>query len=337
VSQVQRQSVFGMGVTQQALVEALRGVVIRAEIRDQIGAAMNSDRAIMLYGPAGSGKTFIAEQMGRMLSGNVAVPHAISVDGEIIRVYDPLVHEPVHEGAAPERSIDNRARTDRRWVLCHRPLVISGGELTLDMLDLVYDPRAGYYQAPPHFKANNGLFLVDDLGRQMVTPRQLMNRWIVPMDRRHDYLMLRNGGKFQVPFDVMLVFSTNLTPADVADDAFLRRIGYKIFVGELPLGEYRQILQEVCTQRGVAYFDETFDLMVRDYHGRYQRPLLACYPRDLLNQIVDFSAYHGRKAEFTPDMLDWAWHNYFASHSLEMQGTPAGSSGQSHADSGEPT
>ena len=153
------------------------------------------------------------------------------------------------------------------------------------MLDLVFDPRAGYYQAPPHFKANNGIFLVDDLGRQLVTPRQLLNRWILPMEHRHDYLMLRNGSKFQIPFDTLLFFSTNMQPAEVADEAFLRRIGYKIFVGEVTVEDYRQILREVCDEYDVPYTDEAFDLLVQQHHVRYARPLLACYPRDLVRQI----------------------------------------------------
>lgn len=317
VAQVEAQSIFDMGVTEARLEQALQGVVLGRGIRDQLGAAMNSRRAIMLYGPAGSGKTFIAEQMGRLLHGHVAIPHALWVDGEIVRVFDPLVHEPVaDDDGMPPRGLDSRGRSDARWVLCQRPMVVSGGELTMEMLDLVFDARAGYYQAPPHVKANNGLFLVDDLGRQIVTPRQLMNRWIVPMERRHDYLMLRNGGKFRIPFDVMLVFSTNLAPADVADEAFLRRIGYKIFVGAIERDEYRQILEDVCADQGVAFDEATFERLLADYHAAHQRPLLACYPRDLINQIADFATYHGRRPEFTPEMLHWAWHNYFASHSL---------------------
>jgi predicted ATPase with chaperone activity len=176
----------------------------------------------------------------------------------------------------------------------------------------VFDPRAGYYQAPPHFKANNGLFLVDDLGRQLCTPRQLLNRWILPMEHRHDYLMLRNGAKFRIPFDTLLFFSTNLEPREVADEAFLRRIGYKIFVGEVTVDDYRQILRDVCDEYDVPYTDEAFDLLVQQHHQHPARPLLACTPRDLVSQLADYAAYHGRKPELTPQTLDWAWHNYFA-------------------------
>ncbi len=308
---VRAQSVAGMGVTQADLEASLAGVVIRAEVRDQLGAAMNSQRAIMLYGPPGAGKTYLCEQMARLLSGHVAVPYAVEAAGEIIRVFDPLIHRPAKTAGGARASIDNRHRSDARWVLCERPMVVTGGELTLEMLDLVYDPRAGYYQAPPHFKANNGLFLVDDLGRQLITPRQLLNRWILPMEARHDYLMLRNGAKFQIPFDSLLFFSTNMQPAEVADDAFLRRIGYKIFVGEVTPEQYCRITVEVCAEYGIPYSDAAFELLL-GYHRRHGRQLLACYPRDLVRQIADYANYHGRAAELSPELLHWAWHNYFA-------------------------
>jgi predicted ATPase with chaperone activity len=312
-ARVQSQSVGSMGVTHERLQQVLADVVVSAEVRDQFGAAMNSQRAIMVYGPAGSGKTYLCEQMARLLSGPVAIPHAIDVDGEIIRFFDPLMHRPVARGAAESSTLDMRHRSDDRWVLCERPIVVTGGELTLEMLDLVFDPRAGYYHAPPHFKANNGIFLVDDLGRQLVTPRQLLNRWVIPMEHRHDYLMLRNGGKFRIPFDTLLFFSSNLRPDEIADEAFLRRIGYKIFVGEVTLDDYRRITRDVCDDFGVPYAEDAFDRLVTGYHRRFGRPLLACTPRDLVSQIADYAAYRGIAAELTPDLLDWAWHNHYAS------------------------
>jgi hypothetical protein len=239
------------------------------------------------------------------------------VGGEIIRLYDPLVHRPARATEGPILSIDNRQRSDTRWVLCERPVVVTGGELTLEMLDLVFDPRAGYYQAPPHFKANNGLFLVDDLGRQLITPRQLLNRWLLPMEQRHDYLMLRNGAKFRIPFDTQLFFSTNLPPDEVADDAFMRRIGYKIHVGPVELDDYHRITREACEVYKVHYTDAAFDHLVQHYHVRLAQPLLACYPRDLVSQIADYAAYLGQAPEMSVATLDWAWHNYFASHGID--------------------
>jgi len=287
--------------------------VMRPEVRDQLGAAMNSRRAILLYGPPGAGKTFLCGQMARLLEGPVAVPHAIDVGGEIIRLYDPLVHRPAHSDGVAALTIDIRQRGDDRWVMCERPVVVTGGELTLEMLDLTFDPRAGYYHAPPHFKANNGLFLVDDLGRQLVTPRQLLNRWLMPMEQRHDYLMLRNGSKFRIPFDTLLFFSTNLQPSEVADDAFLRRIGYKVFVGEVEVEDYRRIAREVCAEYAVPFADDAVNRLIVDYHHRHKRPLLACTPRDLVSQIADYARYRGDAPLLTPEVLDWAWHNHFAS------------------------
>jgi DNA-binding MarR family transcriptional regulator len=315
IVQTQLQSVANMRVSEAALDAALSGVVLRDDVREQLGAALNSRRAVMLYGPPGAGKSYLCHKIAAVMHGPVAIPHAIDVGGEIIRVFDPLVHRPLggERAASTHSALDMRAREDQRWVVCARPVVITGGELTLEMLDLVYDARAGYYQAPPHVKANNGLYLVDDLGRQLVTPRQLLNRWIVPMEMRHDYLMLRNGNKFKLPFDTALFFSTNLAPTDVADEAFLRRIGYKILIGEMPLDRYRRIFDEVCVELGVKANASAFDSLIQNYHEREHKPRLACYPRDLVRQVVDHAAYHGQVAELSPAMLDWAWHNYFAS------------------------
>ncbi len=312
VVQTQLQSISTAPVTEAALNRALQGVVLRPDVREQVGAALNSRRAIMLYGAPGGGKTYLCQKLASVMGGSIAIPYAIDVGGEIIRVYDPLVHTLAVITKTRPDNLDLHGRDDARWLVCERPVVVTGGELTLDMLDLAYDQRSGYYQAPPHFKANNGLFLVDDLGRQLVTPRQLLNRWIVPMESRFDYLTLRNGNKFRIPFDTSLFFSTNLAPSDVADEAFLRRIGYKIHVGELPLDQYRQVFNEVCMEYGVTADVGIFDTLILRYHQPQRRPLLACYPRDLVRQVLDNATYHGRKAELTPDVLDWAWHNYFA-------------------------
>ncbi len=329
IVQVQLQSVSTMPITEQSLERALKGVVLHDEVREQLGAALNSHRAVMLYGLPGAGKSYLCHKLAGVMAGAVAIPYAIDVEGEIIRVFDPLVHQPINQGGLGRVSqLDIRDRGDERWVVCSRPVVITGGELTLEMLDLVYDPRAGYYQAPPHVKANNGLFLVDDLGRQLVTPRQLLNRWIVPMEMRHDYLMLRNGNKFRLPFDTALFFSTNLSPSDVADEAFLRRIGYKIHVGEMPLDRYRAIFDGVCQELGVAGGDAAFATLVDDHHTKHGKPLLACYPRDIVRQVLDYATYHGRKAELTPQMLDWAWHNYFASRLPTRSAAPLSPSNQ---------
>jgi len=312
-AQVERQAIAGMRVTLSDVDRAFQGLVIKPHLREQLGAAMNSGRAMFLYGPAGSGKTFLAEQLLRLLSGNVAVPHAICVDNDVIQLFDPLVHEAVEGAVGSHDSLYRQRQMDARWVLCRRPVSLTGGELTLDMLNLYFDETTRFYQAPPHVKANNGLFIIDDLGRQLVSPQQLMNRWIVPMDRRHDYQALHNGYKFAIPFDVILVFSTNMTPRDIADEAFLRRLGCKIHVGPLDEAEYRCVLQDVCKEKGVPYSEAALEYLLREHHDKDGKPLLACYPRDIVGQIRDFAVYRNEVPELSRDALDWAWRNYFAS------------------------
>lgn len=313
VEQVRRQSVSGMGVTQPQLREAFDGIVVQPAILEQFGTAMNSGRAIFVYGPPGSGKTFISEQLVRLLSGHVAVPHAVEVDGEIIQVFDPLVHTPVAD-ATPWHGLDLGAGADRRWVSCARPVVRTGAELTLPMVDLQFDHESRFYQAPPQVKANNGLFIIDDLGRQLVPAQSLMNRWIVPLDRGIDFLALHTGTKFLVPFDVIVVFSTNLLPSELADDAFLRRLGYKIHIGHLDEADYRAIFRQTSAELQLVYDDAVVDTLLRTHHEREGRPLLACLPRDLLEQVRDRARFLGTEPTMTVPALDWAWHNYFARH-----------------------
>lgn len=311
VEQVRQQSVFGMGVLRERLREAFHGIVIRQHLLDQFGAAMNSGRAIFIYGPAGSGKTFIAERLVDLLTDHVAVPHAIAVDNEVIQVFDAVVHRPAPHVRQSQGVLDLGALHDGRWVSCHRPVVLAGAELTLDMVDLQFDSKARFYQAPPQVKANNGLFIVDDLGRQLVSPRDLMNRWIVPLDRRVDFLALHTGKKFSIPFDVIVVFSSNLPPSKLADDAFLRRLGYKIHVGALDETEYRDIFTQVCQESGIPFDDAGYRYVLEELHVRHDKPLLACYPRDLLHQVRDIARFNGTAPVLSKELLDWSWNNYF--------------------------
>lgn len=309
-AQVRRQSIGGLRINQDDIESAYRNLVISSDLRDLIGAAMNSNRSMFFYGPSGSGKTFLAESLVRLLHGAIYVPYALAVSGEIIQVFDPMIHRSV-DSEATHKSLDNRTRIDQRWVLCARPVAISGGELTIDMLDLQYDQTTGYYQAPAHVKANNGIYIIDDLGRQLVRPDQLMNRWIVPMDRRRDYLNLHTGTSFEIPFDVKLVFSTNLTPDVVADEAFLRRLGYKINVGAVSEGEYEQIFRDVCFEFGIDFNADAFASLLSLHHCT-SRPTLACYPRDLIAQMGNQASYRECSLELSPQLVDWAWHSYFA-------------------------
>lgn len=310
-AQVQAQSVADMRVVRADMKREFDDVVINPLVLDQLGAAMNSRRAIFIHGPAGSGKTYLAERLAGLLKGAILVPYAVLVEGEVVQVYDSLVHKTVTGATEATASFDRGQSVDARWVRAVRPAVLTGGELTLEMLDLQYDPGTRFYQAPPHLKANNGIFIIDDLGRQRCSPVELMNRWIVPMDRHIDYLALHTGYKFLVPFDVIVVFSSNFPPEDLTDGAFLRRIGYKIHVGALNEAQYEQIFKDMCKQCGIAYDNDAFHYLLREHHYKESRPLLACYPRDILVQLRDLALYENRTPVLGEKVLDWAWNNYF--------------------------
>ncbi|HTD04521.1 ATP-binding protein, partial [Undibacterium sp.] len=310
-AQVRRQSIRQLHYTRAIMAAGFDGFVMHNKVLDQLGAAMNSGRAIIIYGPAGSGKTFIAENLTRLLSDVVAIPYAIVVDNEIIQLYDPHIHELMPQAAMSSGNLVRKPGGDARWLVCKRPVVITGGELTLETLDLDFDDGTRYYQAPPHVKANNGLFVVDDLGRQKMSPQELMNRWIVPLDRGRDYLTLHTGYKFQIPFDVIVVFSANHDPAGMADEAFLRRLGYKIHIGALNADQYRTVFQQVCEELSIPFSESAFEYLLEERHYKEGRSLLACYPRDLLGQIKDLAIYESQSPELTASTLDWAWDNYF--------------------------
>jgi DNA-binding PadR family transcriptional regulator len=320
-AQVMAQSVSGMHTTRASIEAEFADLVVNPQVLEQLGAAMNSGRAIFIYGPAGSGKTYLAERLRGLLSGTVLVPHAIMVDREVLPFYDALVHEAVPEPQAQPAGFDRRAMPDERWVRIKRPAVLVGGELTLPMLDVEYDPGTRLYHAPSHMKANNGIFIIDDLGRQRCSAVELMNRWIVPMDRRVDYLSLHTGYKFPVPFDMIIVFSSNFAPEQLADGAFLRRLGYKIHVAEVTTAQYEKIFRTVCEVYAIPFDQDCFDYLLREHHYKEQRPLLACYPRDILAQVRDLARYHQRAPQLNPGGLTWAWNNYFTTHG---PATPAG-------------
>lgn len=311
VAQIQRNSVAHQPLSRAHMQRVYEGVVVRPALLDQLGAAFNSGRAIFLHGPAGSGKSYLAERLHGLLEGEVPIPHAILIDGAVVPIYDPVVHPAVPEDAPAGSQFDRRYTRDQRWVRCQRPAVLTGGELTIEMLDLRFDHGARLYQAPPHLKANGGILVIDDLGRQRCSAVELMNRWIVPLDRHVDFLALQNGYKFAVPFDMIVVFSSNLQPEELADGAFLRRLGYKIHVGPLPEPLYRTVFRQTCERLGLDWDEAMYDYLLRARHGREGRPLMACYPNDLLGQLCDLAHYEGRAARLDQAGLDWAWQNYF--------------------------
>jgi hypothetical protein len=318
-AQVHAQSVAGVQVTQAHMAAAFAGVVANPRVLAQLGSAMNSGRAVFLHGLAGSGKTYLAERLRDLLTGTIAVPHALMVDGETIPFFDSVQHLPAAEALPAGTGIDRGMAPDMRWVRgVRRPAALAGGELTLDTLDLRFDPHTRLYQAPPHLKSNNGIFIIDDLGRQRCAPEALMNRWIVPMDRSVDYLTLHTGHTFQVPFDVIVVFSSNFVPHRLSDGAFLRRLGYKIEVPPASPEEYAQLLRQACAAAGVrcdeAVFADALAYLLACHRERGV-PLLACHPRDLVRQLRDLARYEDREPELGRHTLDWAWDNYFAAGS----------------------
>ena len=255
---VRAQTVHDRSVTQQMMNTAFADVVVREEILNQLGPSLNSGRAIFIYGPAGTGKTYLTQRMSRVFPQTTLIPHAVTINEAVIEIFDPALHHP-QELSLPNPNIMLEQGFDPRYVACHRPVIISGGELTADMLDVRYDTDSRMFQAPLQLKANNGIFIIDDMGRQRVAPETVFNRWIVPLEEKRDYLSLGAGQHFSVPFDVVLVFSTNLHPTDLADEAFLRRIGYKIEFHHLWAEEYRRIWTQVCAEHGITCDDGVLD------------------------------------------------------------------------------
>jgi hypothetical protein len=301
-------------IDRERLKNGFSHLVIGDGILEQLGPAVNANKALFLYGQPGNGKTVIGEGLGRTIGGEMYMPHAIDVDGAIITMFDPINHERVEEADDKSLLIAETSR-DRRWVRIRRPVVIVGGELTLDMLDLTFNEGSKFYEAPLQLKANGGVLLVDDFGRQRIRPEDLLNRWIVPLESRIDYLTLHTGKKFQVPFDVLVVFATNLDPASLADEAFLRRIPYKIAVEDPSLEEYTRIFEMNCHKRGLKFHQVMVAYLHRRHYRPEGRPLRACQPRDLLDQVTALCRYRGSEPTITRELLDAACNSYFLEES----------------------
>ena len=312
---VLKQTMGNLKVRADDVQKALAHLVLPAELINRIGPAVNSGRSLFLYGPPGNGKTVIAKSIIRMLKGTVYVPYAVIVDGQIIRVFDEMNHRRIEEPAAnaqPKTGTGGLGRVDPRWVRIRRPEIIVGGELAMQSLDLIYDPISKTYEAPFQMKANNGLFVIDDFGRQAMRPQDLLNRWIVPLELRVDFLTLQTGKKIEVPFDELIVFSTNLDPRNLVDDAFLRRIRHKIKIDFPDEKTYYQILARECAARNIELTPEAFVYLMQRHYLSRNRPLRACEPRDLLEQITDIATYLGIRPALSKKLIDAACETYFA-------------------------
>jgi predicted ATPase with chaperone activity len=298
-------------VTRSEVQDAFSHLVLSDSVLDEIGPAVNGGQSLFIYGPPGNGKTVIARSIQRLLGGDVAVPHAIDVEGNIIRVMDPLNHEPRTPPEADDDALSRTSVMDQRWTMCRRPVVVAGGELTLESLELTYERRVGYYRAPLQLVANGGLLIIDDLGRQHCAPRDLLNRWMVPLESGMDYLTLQSGLKFEVPFHVFIAFATNVKPSELVDEAFLRRVQYKVLV-ENPSDENFARIFEMCCDEHELAFDRTIvdDLLHDYYHTHAVRPR-ACHPRDLINQALLLAEYRGQARVLTTELLRTACEGYF--------------------------
>jgi hypothetical protein len=299
-------------VDRERLRQGFQHLVVSPSVLDQLGPAVNAGKAVFLYGPPGNGKTVIAEGMGRALGGDMYVPHAVDVDGQTITVFDPVVHESIDPNASDEAvSVLHSAPRDRRWVRTRRPVVMVGGELTLEMLDMTFNPISKFHEAPLQWKANGGVLLVDDFGRQRMRPEDLLNRWIVPLESRVDYLTLHNGRKIQVPFDVLTAFATNLDPKSLADEAFLRRIPYKIPIEDPTLEQFTKIFEMNCQNRNLRFHQVMVAYLQRRHYEPNNRPLRSCHPRDLLDQVTALCRYRGMEPIISRELLDAACRAYF--------------------------
>jgi hypothetical protein len=305
-------------IDRDCLSRGFENLVVNQGMYERLGPAVNSGKSLFLYGAPGNGKTVVAEGIGRALGASMYIPHAIDVDGQTITMFDPVNHVRIASGDTTQ-SVIAAAAQDRRWEQIRQPVVVVGGELTLDMLDLTFNPIAKFYEAPIQMKANGGVFVVDDFGRQRMPARDLLNRWIVPLESRVDFLTLHTGRKFEIPFNVFIIFATNLKPESLADEAFLRRIPYKIRAKNPTIEEYAKIFELVCRRKGIAFDPVMVEYLQRAYYQPRKLQMRACHPRDLVEQVVDMCRYQNREPMISRDLLDAACASYFLEET-ESQG-----------------
>jgi len=310
INSVKAQSLTNQHPTVDQLQQAFSDLLVNPKMLRRLGPAVNSGRGLFLYGAAGNGKTSIAERVTRAFGQYIWVPRAIGIDGEIIRVFDPSNHE-----EAPLESstgLLDSGKVDKRWVRIKRPTIVVGGELTMDNLEITLNPVTGISEAPVQLKSNCGTLVIDDFGRQRMSTSELLNRWIIPLEKRYDFLNLASGKKLEVPFDQLIIFSTNLQPKDLCDDAFLRRIPYKIEVIDPSEEEFRQLFRIIAPKMGFTCSEDALDHLIDKHYRAVKRPYRNCQPRDLLLQVRNLCYYEGRQPEMTCESMDFAVENYFA-------------------------
>jgi hypothetical protein len=306
-------------LNKERLGRGFEHLVVSKGMFDELGPAVNSGKSLFLHGAPGNGKTVLAEGIGRAYGDEMFMPYAIDVDGQTITMYDPVSHQLSGGPQVAADSVIASAVVDRRWERIVRPVVVVGGELTLEMLDLTFNPIARFYEAPIQMKANGGVFVVDDFGRQRIPARDLLNRWIVPLESRVDFLTLHTGRKFEIPFNVLIVFATNLRPESLADEAFLRRIPYKILAKNPTMEEYCRIFELNCQRRNIRFDPVMVEYLDRKYYQPRKLQMRACHPRDLISQVVDRCRYEDRDPVITRELLDAACASYFVEEA-ESQG-----------------
>lgn len=308
VASVNAQTIAGEKPRKRQLEKAFSDIHVEPELLEQLGPAINAGKGMFIYGPPGNGKTTIAQRITRCFGQNILIPYAIVEDGRYIKLYDASCHQAVRTST---ESLLRSAEFDRRWVRIQRPTVVVGGELTMDNLELKHDPLANVSEASLQLKSNCGCLLIDDFGRQRINPTELLNRWIIPLENRIDYLTMANGKKIQVPFEQLIIFSTNLEPHELADDAFLRRIPFKVEIGAPSIEEFHLLFQIVASKQSLDCPRHLVDYLIETHYGSGTRPLRRCHARDLLDQILHYCDYHELPAVVTPEYLDRAVKNYF--------------------------
>ena len=297
-------------LTPEALRQAYSRMVMTPRVLAQIGPAVSSGNSFLIYGQPGNGKTFLAEALMNVDDSCVYIPYALDCQGTIVQVFDPLYHQPVQD--AEEQSVFAAGpRHDRRWIKCRRPFIVTGGELALEMLDLNYNAISKIYDAPYQLKANNGIYLIDDFGRQQCTPAEILNRWIVPMERRVDYLKFNSGGKITVPFEAFLIFSTNKNPEQLGDEAFLRRIQYKMLLRSPDAQEFTSIFQRFCESKSLRYPEGLIARFIDKHYRKAGRAFRRCHPRDVLSHAIDLIHFEKLPFELTDDLMDQAFDSCF--------------------------